>query len=245
MGRWCKKEKTTFNPRGGSKKEWLAWYNQKEEERKSQIVQEEKKRMIQMPGLVVKQEEENKVAQKPELAEKEEKTIDVTMSEARQLSEIRGELTPAAVLKPGQEKKSKRRSPKSQTKRSERLLSFQERLSVKFGLPPSRLMDERRQCDKTPPSTSGLKPAQSGGQVEDTTPSSTTNSRLMPAQRKGNDLREEFERLGAEARLPSTTTPSSVQGKGEVRNRRRSRGEEGRRRVAGSLWSKSSPGPGA
>ena len=28
----CKKEKTAFNPRGGNKKEWLAWYMQKEED---------------------------------------------------------------------------------------------------------------------------------------------------------------------------------------------------------------------
>ena len=253
----CKKEKTTFNPRGGTKKEWLAWYIQKEEEKKSKILQEEKTKVIQKPGLL-KHEEKTKMVEKPEVIEQEEKTkvtqmpglvehekknkmvqkpgmeeqeevkiIDIKTSEARQLSDVKGELTPVAALKPGQEKESRMRSPNSQTKRSARLLCYQERLSVKFGLPPSRLMEKRRQ-------------------LEETTPSSTTNPRLMPAQGKGTDLREEFERLGAEARLSTITTPISGQERGQVRSgRRRSGGGEGRRRGLGSLWSKPSPGPGA
>ena len=52
--------------------------------------------------------------------------------------------------------------------------------------------------------------------------------------------------MGAEARLPPPTIPTSCQEREEDKTRSRSiGGGEGRRRGVGSLWSKSSPGPGA
>ena len=177
-----------------------------------------------MSGLA-EHEKKNMMVQKPGIAEQEGvKIIDVKTSEARQSSDVRGELTPVPALKPVQDKESRMRSLNCPTNRSARLLCYQERLSVKFGLPPSRLMEKRRQ-------------------LEETRPSSATNPRLMPVQGKDTDLREQFERLGAEARLPPTTTSISGEERGEVRSgRRRSGGGEGRRRGLGSLWRKPNPG---
>ena len=53
--------------------------------------------LVQKPELV-KQEEKINTVQKPGMVEEEEKTKEVRMSEARHLSEVRGELTPALQL---------------------------------------------------------------------------------------------------------------------------------------------------
>ena len=116
--------------------------------------------------------------------------------EKTMLARVRGEVTPPNTpSKAG----SERMSPGATARNRARLLEFHQGGVEKRGLPPSRLMEEIRKEERTmsPGSSPRLKPAwRKRGEVVGT---------LL-----GRDLREELERLGAEAQHQPPTTPAVV-----------------------------------
>ena len=116
-------------------------------------------------------------------------------SNARQKM-ARGELTPTAAKRQVLQQGS--RSPGAQERSLARLLRFQQRLCEEHNLPPSHLQERRRLGETSSPSSSPrLRPA------------------LARSREGGLDLREEFERIGAEALLLPVTTPLGAQEGGE------------------------------
>ena len=165
--------------------------------------------LIQLEGIELSQVERDELINVKEKQKQENKTAVEQQSKARQEVEekmknekmkklvlARGEITPPNS--PIKEKKSGSvgRSPGAMARNRARLLDFQLKCEEERGLPASRLQEEIRREEKTPSpgSSPRLKPVRCGrGEVV------------------GRDLREEFERLGAEAQhLPLAYPPVGI-----------------------------------
>ena len=107
----------------------------------------------------------------------------------------RGEVTPPPTPRLERHGGSKSRSPRAKDRQLARLLLFQERLCEEYGLPPSQLQEKKKLEQEMTPSPS---------------PSSSPEGR--GSRGGGVDLREEFEKIGAEAQLLSHTTPVVIPG---------------------------------